>query len=188
MTTIALPNLAFSSLITTAKGARQLPGLYRNGDPVAWHVEQFMEVPFEPSAFGDPDASRVTLCVTPSDALITQISDLDTWVIETLIATPSLLGVVLTPDQIRERYASCLKTSDKGYLTLRCKINKSGRYAMQCYDMAKEKRSQPDTWRGSSIRPRIVWKGLWVMGKDFGSLLEVTHGLVQEGCGEECPF
>ena len=188
MTTIDIPNLVFSSLITTAKGAKQLPALYKNGDPVAWHTEHFMEVPFEPSAFGDPDASRVTLCFAPSEALIAQISDLDTWCIETIISTPSLLGVVLTPEQVKERYASSLKTSHKNYQTLRAKMNKSGRYALQCYDTEKEKRSQPDTWRGCSIRPLLVLRAVWVMGRDFGSIIECSHCCVRECGGDECPF
>ena len=188
MTSIDIPNLAFSPLITTAKGAKQLPALYKNGDPVAWHAERFMEVPFEPSAFGDPDASRVTLCINPSDVLTAQIKELDAWCIDTLISTPNLLGGDLSHDQIRDRYVSSLKTSDKGYTTLRAKMNKSGRFALQCYDMEKEKRLQPDTWRGCSIRPRIVWKGLWVMGKDMGALLEISHCIVEESGGEECPF
>ena len=160
---LAIENLAFAPLFTTAKGANHLPALYINGDPVAWQPEPFMEVPFEPSAFGDPEASRVTLCFTPSETLSAQISNLDAWCIDTIIPTPSLLGVVLTPQQVKERYASSLKTSKKGYLTLRCTMNKSGRYALQCYDTEKEKRSQPDTWRGCSIRPRIVWKEIWMM-------------------------
>ena len=188
MTSIDISNLSFAPLLTTTKGAKQVPASYKNGDPVAWHAEQFMEVPFEPSAFGDEAASRVTLCVTPSDALAAQITELDAWCIDTIISNPGILGVVLTHDQVRERYASSLKTSEKGYTTLRCKMNKSGRYALQCYDTEKEKRSQPDNWRGCSIRPRIVWKGLWVMGKDFGSILEVSHCIVQEGGGEDCPF
>ena len=188
MTSIDISNLSFAPLLTTTKGAKQVPASYKNGDPVAWHAEQFMEVPFEPSAFGDEAASRVTLCVTPSDALAAQITELDAWCIDTIISNPGLLGVVLTHDQVRERYASSLKTSEKGYTTLRCKMNKSGRYALQCYDTEKEKRSQPDNWRGCSIRPRIVWKGLWVMGKDFGSILEVSHCIVQESGGAACPF
>ena len=185
---LAVANLAFAPLFTTAKGAKQLPVLYTNGDPVAWQPEQFMEVPFEPSAFGDPEAFRVTLCFTPSETLSAQISELDAWCIDTIMSTPSLLGVVLTAEQVKERYANSFKTSEKGYLTLRTKMNKSGRYALQCYDTEKEKRSQPGTWRGCSIRPRIVWKGLWVMGEDFGSILETTHCIVQEPGGIECPF
>ena len=185
---IAVANLAFAPLFTTAKGAKQLPVLCTNGDPVSWQPEQFMEVPFEPSAFGDPEASRVTLCFTPSETLSAQISEVDAWCIETIISNPSLLGVVLTPEQVKERYASSFKTSEKGYQTLRCKMNKSGRYALQCYDTEKEKRSQPDTWRGCSIRPRLVFKGLWVMGKDFGSIIECTHCIVQQGAGDDCPF
>ena len=115
MTSANLPseNLAFAPLFTTAKGAKQLPALYTNGDPVAWQPEHFMEVPFEPSAFGDPEASRVTLCVTPSETLSAQISELDAWRIDTIISTPSLLGVVLTPEQVKERYPSSFKTSEK---------------------------------------------------------------------------
>ena len=185
---INVSSLAFAPLFTTAKGAKQLPALYTNGDPVAWQPEHFMEVPFEPSAFGDPEASRVTLCVTPSESLAATIAELDAWCISTLIAIPSLLGIALTPEQVRERYSSSLKTSEKGYTTVRAKMNKSGRYALQCYDAELEKRQPPETWRGCSIRPRLVFKGLWVMGKDFGTVLECTHALVEESKDAACPF
>ena len=186
--TINVSSLAFAPLFVTAKGAKQVPALYNDGSHVAWQVDDYCEIPFEPSAFGDPEANRVTLCFTPSETLCAQIAQLDTWCIDTISSTPSLLGVVLTPEQVKERYASSLKTSEKNYQTLRAKMNKSGRYALQCYDTEKEKRSQPETWRGCSIRPRLVFKGLWVMGKDFGSIIESTHCIVQEGVGDDCPF
>ena len=185
---IDISNLAFAPLFTTAKGAKQLPVLYKNGDAVAWQTDEYMEVPFEPSAFNDPEASRVTLCVTPSDTLTSMVAELDAWCINTLSANPSLLGISLTPDQVRERYSSSLKTSDKGYVTVRAKINKSGRYALQCYDPELVKRSHPETWRGCSIRPRLVLKAIWVMGRDFGAILECTHALVKKGADEACPF
>ena len=130
----------------------------------------------------------MTLCVTPSGSLTSMVAELDAWCISTLIANQSLLGISLTPDQVRERYSSSLKTTEKGYTTVRAKMNKSGRYALQCYDPELVKRPHPEMWRGCSIRPRLVLKGLWVMGKDFGTILECTHALVREGAGDACPF
>ena len=185
---LAIENLAFAPLFVTAKGAKQLPALYKDGKPVAWQVDDYCEIPFEPSAFGDPEANRVTLCFTPSETLCTQIEQLDQWCIDAVSANPSLLGISLTSEQVIDRYISSVKTNEKNYQTLRAKMNKSGRYALQWYDTEKEKRSQPDTWRGCSIRPRLVFKGLWVMGKDFGSIIECTHCIVQEDGGDDCPF
>ena len=117
------------------------------------------------------------------------IAELDEWCIATISANPSILGIALTPDQVKERYASSIKVSDKGYQTLRAKMNKSGRYSLKCYDAEKEPIAHPSAWQGISIRPRFVFKGLWIMGKEFGTILEATHAIVQssEGC-EECPF
>ena len=187
--TFDVATLAFAPLVTTAKGAKQLPALTTDGDPVVWQPLEWCSVPFEPSAFSDPDANRVTLCVTPSDAMARSIAELDAWCIATIAANPAILGISLTTEQVSERYASSLKVSDKGYATLRAKMNKSGRYALKCYDSEKEPIAQPDTWRGCSVRPRLVFKGLWVMGKDFGTTLECTHAIVQssEGC-DDCPF
>ena len=183
-------NLAFSALLTSAKGSKQLPALYTDGQTIIWQPDEFAEVPFEPSAFNDPEANRVTLCISPTDSMCETITALDEWCIETLSKHPTtLLGVQLTPVQVRERYVSCLKTSEKGYKTLRLKMNRSGRYGLQCYSSDKELRTHPDTWRGTQIQARVVFKGLWIMGKDFGCLLECTHALVQDGgSNDECPF
>ena len=190
MATLDISTLALAALYQTRNSAKQLPALFKNGDPVAWQTDDFMDIPFEPSAFGDPEASRVTLCFSPSPELCKTIQELDAWRVDTLIANPtSLLGISLTPDQVRERYAFSLKTTEKGYTTVRAKMNRSGRYALQLYDPSLDKRPHPETWRGSSICPRLVFKGLWIMGKDFGCLMECTHALVQEGgCNDECPF
>ena len=184
-------NLAFSALFTTAKGAKQLPALSEDGHAIIWQPKDFVEVPFEPSAFNDPDANRVTICVSPSKSMCENITILDEWCIDNLTKdTTGLLGIQLSPTQVRERYVSCLKTSeDKGYATLRMKMNRSGKYALQCYNSDKERCVHPDTWKGVKIQPRIAFKGLWIMGKDFGAMMECTHAMVEEGGDTgECPF
>ena len=85
---LAIDNLALAPLFVTAKGAKQLPALTTDGAPVIWQPVGWCSVPFEPSAFSDPDANRVTLCVTPSDAMTQSIAELDAWRIATISAHP----------------------------------------------------------------------------------------------------
>ena len=191
MTTLDIATLAFTQITTNSKGAKTLPALCNNGDPVTWQIADILECPFDASAYNDVDntANRVTLCVTPSAHVCATIAALDAWCIQTLAQNPSvLLGVQLSPEQVKERYVSCLKTSEKGYATLRTKMNRAGRYALQAYTPTKEKRNHPESWRGCSIQPQITFKGLYLMGREFGPVLELTHAIVHEAKGDECPF
>jgi hypothetical protein len=195
MTSITMPSididiseLAFAPLSVSAKGAKQLPALYKNGEPVVLQPSDALTVPFEPSAFNDPEASRVTLCMNATEAVCEQIKALDEWCIATLADNPTnLIGTQLSLEQIQDRYVSCLKTSEK-YQTLRTKLNRVGRCSVICYTPAKEKRDQPAAWRDVTIQPRIVFKGLWLMGRDFGPILETTHVMIHKGDADECPF
>ena len=107
MAALNTAELAFTQITTNAKGAKTLPALCTNGNIVTWQFSDPMECPFDASAYNDPDgtANRVTLCVTPSAHLTATIEALDAWCIETLSRNPTaLLGVQLTPEQVRERY------------------------------------------------------------------------------------
>ena len=106
---LAIENLAFAPLFVTAKGAKQLPALYKDRKPVAWQVGDYCEIPFEASVF----ANRVTLCFTPSETLCTQIEQLDKWCIDAVSANPSLLGISLTSEQVTDRYISSVKWSER---------------------------------------------------------------------------
>ena len=191
MATLDTAAFSFSQITTNAKGAKALPALGKNGDVITWQFSDPMEVPFDASAYNDPDgtANRVTLCVTPSAHMCATIAALDAWCIQALSENPTvLLGMQLSPEQVKERYVSCLKTSEKGYTSLRTKINRNGRYALQAYTPTKERREHPESWRGCSIQPQITFKGLYIMGREFGPVLECTHAIVHESKGDECPF
>ena len=59
---------------------------------------------------------RVTLCLNPTEVVCDIIKGLNEWVLESLIANPTnLIGISLSVEQIRERYVSSMKTSEKGY-------------------------------------------------------------------------
>ena len=109
--------LAFAQVTTNAKGAKTLPAFCTNGNAVTWQFSDPMEVPFEASAYNDPDglANRVTLCLTPSAHMTATVEALDAWCIQTLSQNPTvLLGGQLTPEQVKERYVSCLKGAKRG--------------------------------------------------------------------------
>ena len=188
--TLDISQVPFSGIIVTTKGATQLPALYEYGEAVAFQPDEYLEIPFEPSAFNDSEANRVTLCLNPSPSLCDTISALDEWCTQTLSANPTnLLGIQLSLEQIKDRYASCLRTNEKGYQTLRAKMNKSGKYAIQCYTTDKVKREHPMVWKDCLICPRLIFRGVWIMNKDMGVLMECSHGLIKEGGNnEECPF
>ena len=174
--TLDISQVAVSALFVTSKGAKQLPALYQNGEPVVFQADEFLEIPFEPSAcYDNGEANRVTLCLTHSPSLCDTISGLHEWCIQTLSGIPTnLLGIQLTAEQIKDRYVSYLRTSEKGYQTLRVNMNKSGRCALQCYTPDKVKRDHPMVWKDCLIQPRVIFRGVWIMGKDMGMLLECS--------------
>ena len=79
MAALNTADLAFTQITTNAKGAKNLPALCTNGSAVTSQFSDPMEVPFDASAYNDPDglANRVTLCVTPSAHLTSTIEALD---------------------------------------------------------------------------------------------------------------
>ena len=75
----------------------------------------------------------------------------------------------------------------KGWTSFRCKMNIEGRNAVQCWTQDKVKRSLPESWRDCKITPKLHFKGLYVMGRDMGAVIEVTHATVEE-LEQHCPF
>ena len=88
---IDISQLSFSALWTTNKGAKQLPALYENGEPVIWQPDDSLEVPFEPSSYADPDAIRVTLSLNPTESVCETITQIEEWCIATLSKNPTTL-------------------------------------------------------------------------------------------------
>ena len=191
--TLDTSKIIFSATVVNTRGAKTIPAINQDGSNVTWKFQNPLEVTFEPSAYNDVEntASRVTMCLTPTDAVCEEIEALDEWVLQTLSANPvSLLGAQLSPEQIRDRYVSSLKRSDKGYKTLRLKMNRSGKYALQCFTPDRVKRPHPQTWKGGSVQAQLSFRGLYLMGKDYGAIIEITHAIVHEPneVEEACPF
>ena len=71
--------------------------------------------------------------------------------------------------------------------TFRTKINLHDKGAT-FWDPAGNKRPQPEDWRELSAIPRLNVSHLWIMGREFGVVLNCTDLQVYEPERPTCPF
>jgi len=187
MPTLETSVLSLGELQVSGKGAKQVPLFCQDG-PLVYRPGH-LNVQWQPKAFNDPEASRVAICFRSTPEVETYFSQLDEWVLKAMASTPRrYFGQDLTPDQIKERYNPAIKVSQKGYAHLRAKMNIAGRNAVRCWNEADRKaRPLPDDWTMCEVQPCLEVKGLWVMNKDFGLLIEMTNALIGD-TSSLCPF
>ena len=133
---IDLASLALGDVVTTGKGAKQIPLSAIGGDPVIWKPRDALNVLFEPLAYNQPDATRVNLCLSVTPAVVSSLQDFDDWCVTTLAAqSPRLLGSQLSVGEVRNRFQSTLRTHEaSGSTSLRLKMNLSGRAAVRIWN------------------------------------------------------
>ena len=183
-----IETLSFGPLISTTKGSKQIPILQNKTKALTWQPEEFWDIPFEPGNFSDKESNRVSICFTSTEQVEDCLRIFDLWCIKTLASqSKELLGQQLTDEQVKTRYMSPLKTSEKGYTSLRCKMNLAGPHTVQCWTNFKELRLPPDCWRNCKVKPMLYFKSIYIMGKDLGPIIEVTHTMIEESI-PECPF
>ena len=183
----SIANLKLGPLTVSSKGSKQIQ-ISKDDGPLVWQPCEYLEVPFEPSNFSDKESSRLNICFVPTEEIKSCLELFESWCIKTLTKeAKELLGQELTESQIKERFQSSLKTSEKGWTSFRCKMNIEGRNAVQCWTTDKAQRSLPESWRVCKIIPKLHFKGLYVMGRDLGAVIDVTHAMVEE-LEMQCPF
>ena len=183
-------SLKIEDPIVTGKGAKT-SGFSIDGKPVPGALFPGMEVCFEPTAYNDSEATRVNLVFKPTADVVVQMSTLDEWIIKQAASdSVRLFGKTRSEEVLRDAYQAIVKTSDKGYTSIRAKINLVGSHAVKVWDSDKKQIDHPESWRGSVFKPKIVLKGLYFMGTGaFGPTLECMDvQLVSSACDEECPF
>ena len=119
------------------------------------------------------------------------VRELEAWVLKQVSSSPqSYLGPNLgnsTPQQVHQMFTSALKTSEKGWSHLRTKMNLVGKSQVRCWDENRKPRPMPEDWTLCEVQPCLHIKGLWIMNKDFGLLIELADALVSES-SQLCPF
>ena len=187
--TIDLGSLALADLVTTGKGAKQIPLSTIGGEAVIWRPKDALTVLFEPSAYNQPDATRVNLCLSVTPAVANSLQDFDEWCVTTLAAQSSkLLGSQLSVDEVRNKFQPTLRVHEAtGSQSLRLKMNLSGRAAVRIWNPMGTQISAPPSWSQCSAKCRIRLKGFWLMAKEIGVVAECTD--VQLDTAEaECHF
>ena len=187
MPALEIKTLSLGELSVSGKGSKSIP-LYSQDAPLVWRPGP-LRVQWQPKAYNDPEANRVAVCFQATDAVEAYLHVLEDWVIKTLALAPKkFFGQDLSESQIRERYNPAIKVSQKGYSHLKAKMNIAGRTGVRCWDTeTRAQRKQPDDWTMCEVQPSLEIKGLWVMNKDFGLVIEMTDALISES-STLCPF
>ena len=182
-----LNKLTLGPLLTTSKGAKQIQ-ISNDGGPLIWTPKEHLEIPFEPSNFSDKESSRLSICFTPTPEIESFQTIFESWCVKALaIKSKELLGTEQTQEQIKEKFSTSLKTSEKGYQSFRAKLNIAGKNIVQCWDQDKAKCSLPSCWKDCKILPQLHFKSLYIMNKEIGCVIDVKACLIQE-VEAECPF
>ena len=182
--------LSLGDVVVTGKGAKQIPLISKHGESITWNPQDFLTVLFEPSAYNQPDATRLNLCLSVTPAVARSLSAFDEWLTTTLAAeSPRLFGTTLTVEEVRGKFLPTLRTHEAtGSQSLRLKMNMTGRSRLRIWDMSRNPISAPPSWTQCSAKCKIRLKSIWLMGKnEMGVVAEATDVMLNDA-EAECPF
>ena len=188
---IPLSSLTVGETFTTGKGARQIP-ISLDGEPVRWQPNEWLTIPFEPSAFQNPDATRVNLVfnAAPGSATVESLRALDEWSVNILAErSEALLGQKIPKEEMYKRFQPSVKTHEaSGMMTWRVKMNTAGKSQTRLWDTFRNSLSSPpDCWTVCTTKCRVRVKGFWIMAREYGVILEASDCML-DAAAAECPF
>ena len=156
------------------------------------HMIQFdtTEAPFNASAFNEPDANRVNLCMRTTPAIEDFLMETEAWLLDYCQQeSVRLFGKQMSLDEVKFMYTPLLKMSDKYPTIWKVKLNKTGRQAVRCWDKdTRQKMDTPQDWREYAITPRVWIKSLWIQSKSFGVTMELVDAVLKATGPTECPI
>ena len=145
--------------------------------------EEFLKVPFTPMNFDESGpTTRLNLFLHPCRSLLEDVASIDEWLIGYLADhSVEILKEQMNFDQVREKYISCIRHSDKGYApTIKTKIDfTDGKHSLHCWDADGNLIDAPENWKEFRISPRIHVSHVWFMGTNFGPVLRLTDALLR---------
>ena len=187
MSTLDISAIKLGLLQVSTKGAKQVPLFNKNDTSIFCQLGP-VSVCYEPSAFGDPTASRVNIVLSTNEFMERVLSELDAHIVALLAAdSAKFFGAALTESQILERMQPSVRVSEKGYKSCRFKMNISGRNRVQLFGMDKLPCEAPESWVGCNVMAKVLVKSVWLMNKEWGILYEAPAVQV-EALAVECPF
>ena len=107
---VAEMNLKLGELALTGKGAKMVP-LTAQGEVLKWTPGP-LQILFQPKAFNDPSASRVSVCFRSTPEVEQYVQELEAWILNEVTQNPAIyLGQGVSADKIQDMFTSCIKTS-----------------------------------------------------------------------------
>ena len=123
-----MANLAITlgDVLVNAKGGKFCPLKDAEGRPPTW-TSDWLRIIWHPSAYGEPEARRVNLCVEPDDAAQNHFEAVERKLAQELssksIHDPKIFGKLIVASEVEARLQSCLKTGQRGSRFLKLKLN-----------------------------------------------------------------
>ena len=185
-----LKSLQLGEVQSSGKGAKSA-AITLDGGSATFTMEP-MEVAYEPSAFQNEDSTRVNIVWRPGTSDIEQFLDgIDEWIMREVAANSTrLFGKARSVDSLKDSYTCILKKSDKWPSQFKAKMNTAEPSKVRIWDADGQPREPPKSWQGCVTRPRLRLKSVYLMGQQFGPILECTDVQIVEeaSTGSSCPF
>ena len=187
-----MANLAITlgDVLVNAKGGKFCPLKDAEGRPPTW-TSDWLRIIWHPSAYGEPEARRVNLCVEPDDAAREHFEAVERKLAQELssksIHDPKIFGKLLVASEVEARLQSCLKTGQRGSSFLKLKLN-WGR--AHFWDVEGQPIEDPGDLSGRECRLSVELRQVWLMNPQCGLLLEVRDVQLRERepSAAACPF
>ena len=93
----------------------------------------------------------------------------------------------MTRVQVEEMYKSPLNRKEGYQPLLKCKVNTVGNNAIHWWDSSGELTDEPTDWKTTKITPQLCIRNMWLMGGNFGWVIEVSDCQVFPH-SVTCPF
>lgn len=192
-TMLATTSFALSDPQTSARGAKSCTLLDKDGQKVTVILgskEAPTSTPFGASSYNDEATVRKNLDLRLNDQQADQFTALDVWAVQYLADNSErLFKKKLTKAQVEEHYRSPVSQREGYQPLLRCKVNCFGNAAVRCWNTDSERVDMPEDLRECELVPRLHLSHLWIMGRDFGWVMNVTDLMIlSTGAQGECPF
>ena len=109
MATINLATLSLGDPFTTSNGAH-IATIRDGTDDLVIQLDDFVRVPFEPTAFTESEVQRLNLVLEAPQPLLEAFADLDEWLCCYLIENCArVFKKPMTAEQVRSNYSSCIR-------------------------------------------------------------------------------
>ena len=85
-----------------------------------------------------------------------------------------LLKRKASTEQIQDMYKSPLNVKQGYAALLKAKVNTTGNNAIRFWDADGELTDEPTDWKTTKIIPQLCIRNMWLMGGNFGWVIEVS--------------